>query len=86
LKDGLFVVILEMYFNSAVFRFTTRALYWDRGRLARNERRKVRWSRKVLNFSGSFALRAHCGRAARGPSEELVDKAKVTKEGLLGFK
>jgi len=40
----------------------------------------------VLNFSGSFALRAHCGRAARGPSEVLVDKAKVTKEGLLGFK
>ncbi len=40
--------------------------YWDRGRLARSERRQVRDPRRQKNL---FALRAHGGRVARGPSE-----------------
>ena len=48
-----------------------RAPEWDRGRPARYEHRKVRGSRKELNFEILFALRAHGGRVARGPSEEL---------------
>ena len=57
---------------------TTQPLHWERGRLARSEHRKVRGSRKVLNSDVLFALRAHCGRAARAPSEEVERQAQVT--------
>src|SRR6267142_5291341 len=52
-------------------RLITQALHWDRGRPARHEHRQVRGSWQELNFRRLFALRAHCGRDARGPSEEL---------------
>lgn len=45
------------------------APHWDRGRLARTERRQARCVRIGLNSEN--AVRAHCGRDARGPSEEL---------------
>jgi hypothetical protein len=50
---------------------TTQALHWDRGRPARHEHREVRDSRQDSTSYVMFALRAHSGRAARGPSEEL---------------
>ena len=42
---------------------------WDRGRPARIEHRRC----EILRVSGcnDSVLRAHCGRDARGPSEEL---------------
>ena len=49
----------------------TQALHWDRGRPARYERRRCE---DLTNCSTSlvlFALRAHGGRDARGPSEKL---------------
>ena len=39
------------------------ASYWDGGRLARNETYALR--QQLIEI---FALRAHCGRDARGPS------------------
>jgi len=50
---------------------TTRALHWDRGRLARSERaaRTDVWSWAHGEIFAPFG--AHCGRAARGPSEQL---------------
>jgi hypothetical protein len=46
-------------------------LHRDRGRPARSEHRKVRGSRKMLNFGRSVRAGLSCGRAARGPSGEL---------------
>jgi len=41
---------------------------WDRGRLARNAPQGA----KLFIPSRLFALRAHCGRDARGPSHPVV--------------
>jgi hypothetical protein len=57
---------------SRLFSLTTQALHWDRGRPARSDPRQVRGSRKYSTSDVLFALRAHSGRDARGPSEELV--------------
>jgi hypothetical protein len=62
-------------------RLLTQALHWDRGRPARNEHRKVRDLGKCSLQTFRFALRAHGGRAARGPSEELESNAKVSTKG-----
>jgi hypothetical protein len=56
---------------SSYLRVTTQALHWDRGRPARYKQREVRRSRKSSTSDVLLALRAHCGRAARGPSEEI---------------
>ena len=51
--------------------WTIQAPPWDRGRPARFEHRKARKFPAGSNANVLFALRAHCGRDARGPSEEL---------------
>ena len=45
--------------------------YWDRGRPARREHRRVREPQKGSTDDVMLALRARCGRDARSPSEEL---------------
>jgi len=45
--------------------------YWDRGRLARLKYRRQRDAANLFDFKRLFALRAHGGRDARGPSDEL---------------
>src|SRR3984893_2133641 len=53
------------------FAGTTRALHWARGRPARHEHRRCEDLVKGLMSNVLFALRAHGGRAARGPSQTL---------------
>src|SRR6266550_9033199 len=52
-------------------RITTQALHWDRGRPARTSTARCDDLAKYSVSAVLFALRAHGGRAARGPSEEL---------------
>ena len=50
-----------------------RPLYWERGRLARTERRQARpISQQAQSPTVLLALRARGGRAARAPSEEVA--------------
>jgi hypothetical protein len=49
---------------------TTQVIVWDRGRPARNAPQARNLS-KVISKT-IFALRAHCGRDARGPSNHLT--------------
>jgi hypothetical protein len=49
----------------------TQTLHWDRGRLARTSAVRHADLATDLTAGGLFALRAHGGRDARGPSEEL---------------
>ena len=44
-------------------------IVWDRGRPARTRRRRGGF--QAATFPFIFALRAHCGRDARGPSQSL---------------
>jgi hypothetical protein len=59
------------------------ALHWDRGRPARN----ARWAKSFPErLYCRFALRAHCGRDARGPINKLlpdIDKAQYTSRFAL---
>ena len=45
-------------------------LHWDRGRPARNAGRRSPFRNDSIAAS-VFALRAHCGRDARGPNNKL---------------
>jgi len=49
-----------------VVRATIQALHWDRGR-----RPLLLHHHPRLSYPGLIALRAHCGRDARGPSKSL---------------
>jgi hypothetical protein len=51
------------------YKWTAQALHWDRGRPVRNEHRRCEDFAPIEKHL--FALRAQCGRDARGPSEEL---------------
>jgi hypothetical protein len=54
----------------------TRRLYWDRGRLAR---KRAAGANCLLLFGEDFfALRAHCGRDARGPRKKLRSNSQGT--------
>jgi hypothetical protein len=50
---------------------TTQALHLDRGRLARSERAARKERLKLSTVQDHRTFGAHCGRAARRPSEEL---------------
>jgi hypothetical protein len=62
---------MGLSYLSTQFALTTQAFPWDRGRLARSERsaRTKRLKSSTVRDPGTSS--AHCGRAARGPSEEL---------------
>jgi hypothetical protein len=53
--------------------------YWDRGRPARN----ARHPRLIGSMRLEFALRAHCGRDARGPSSRVMQLKQAARCGVI---
>jgi len=60
---------------SASGRCIAQVICWDRGRLARYVSQQRSRSKDLTNH---FALRAHCGRVARGPGKSLDRHSAAT--------